>query len=122
MNLHTNINFFDIPIDVRKIIWEKVRKFRYKCIYDKVLNQMYYEYFLITKSGNLTWDTYYTEMLKNKNVIHCGAMIFRDLKKVSKYNNKLTEIYMRKCTAYDTELSFDWLSQICNSYNLIYDF
>lgn len=116
-----DITFFNLPFEIREIIWKNVKNLRYKDLFDKVLSEMYYEYFLITKLGSLTWDQYYTQLLYNKNIIHCGGMIFRDLKKVSKYNNKLTEIYMKKCTAYDIEDKIDWLEPLLSSYILIYN-
>ncbi len=117
-----DITFFNLPFEIREIIWKNVKNLRYKDLFDKVLSEMYYEYFLITKLGSLTWDQYYTQLLYNKNIIHCGGMIFRDLKKVSKFNNKLTEIYMKKCTAYDIEDKIDWLQPLLTSYILLYNF
>lgn len=116
-----DITFFNLPSEIRKIIWKNVKNLRYKDLFDKVLSEMYYEYFLITKLGSLTWDQYYTQLIYNRNIIHCGGMIFRDLKKVSKYNNKLTEIYMKKCTAYDIEDKIDWLEPLLSRYILIYN-
>jgi len=116
-----DITFFNLPSEIRKIIWKNLKNLRYKDLFDKVLSEMYYEYFLITKLGSLTWDQYYTQLIYNRNIIHCGGMIFRDLKKVSKYNNKLTEIYMKKCTAYDIEDKIDWLEPLLSRYILIYN-
>lgn len=110
------ITFFNLPDEIRKKIWKNVKNLYYKDLFDKVLLEMHTEYHLITKLGNLTWDQYYYQLVSDKNTIHCGGMIFRDLKKVSNFNNKFAEIYITKCKAFDIESSFDWFETSFSRY------
>jgi hypothetical protein len=104
--------FFDIPEDVRKIIWTELKMMNYKSIYNEVLKEMYLEYFLITKNSTLTWDEYYMDGLSKGN-IHCGGMIFRDLKKKKRYTND----YITRCRAFGGYYDEKYLSFFTDSWN-----
>ena len=67
--------FFDLPKEIRDIIWYKANKKYYEEIYSSVLDEMNQKYFLISPYDELTWDDYFNTIFTN-NRISVGGMPF----------------------------------------------
>ena len=67
--------FFNLPIEIRNIIWNEANHQFYKEIYSRVLNEMNVTYFLISPLEELTWDEYFNIIFTN-NRISVGGMPF----------------------------------------------
>ena len=67
--------FFNLPIEIRDIIWYETNKIYFKEIYSSVLDEMNQKYFLISPLEDLTWDDYVNSNFSN-NRISAGGMPF----------------------------------------------
>lgn len=66
---------FNLPTEIREIIWYEANKIYYKEIYSSVLDEMNQKYFLISPLEDLTWDDYFNTIFTN-NRISVGGMPF----------------------------------------------
>ena len=67
--------FFNLPKEIRDIIWYEANNKYYREIYSGVLDEMNQTYFLISPLEDLTWDDYFNSIFSN-NRISVGGMPF----------------------------------------------